>query len=850
LIGRRWRVPVGVVLGVNSALGANRVFALVTVVAIAASTALATSLEMSSRAVQRLADRTAAALAGDAPLEVTAGELGVPERLIEAIAHAPGVASAAGALSATLTVDAARVPVHVLGIDLLAEGAAGELAAHRRGVDVRDPLKVVARGDAVLLSAGLAAQAGVGFDDALAVHGPLGARTLHVEGLLADAGVARAYAGQIAVMDVYALQALLGRAGFVDRIEVVPAPGVSLDALEAELGRVAAGTATVERPGRHFDALGQTVAGLRAAVFMLAGLGSAVAALLSYAALSTAVERRLREFAVLRATGFAARDVAVLILGDALAYAAVGTALGLAAGRVLAGRFVPAMTAIADFFVGSAAIAAEISVSPGTVALAAAVGFASALAGAVGPARAATRRWLADAAPEAPRAAAAPTRLPGPLVLAAALGACALLRGIPPRVRAPAELAIGAALAASLVRPALDFAARRRAGLSRALPGVGHLLGTGLAARPRGTALAVAAISCLVAFVLGALVLSASFGATLAAFVGARYPGGVEVTANAPLEPELGQRIAPAVVATIRAAPGVTDVCERYLAHALFRGEEVALSAYQAEASLRHRVFAPGHEGERDTLAALARGEVAVSETFARRYDVARGDELELPTPSGAVRFRVAGTFPNLAGPMGVVYLDLAAFDAHWPRTGASSLLFFTAGDPAPVIAAVRRATADAAGLFFTDQAALLEQARAFAGNFDALLFGVGSLALCLGGVAIANLLLGIAAARRRELVLLRTAGAAPNQLAALVLADAALLACGSIAIGGVLGALVASPLLEIMADEFGLILDTHFDWARLALLAALVLAAVLASAAYPAALVRRIAALEISSFA
>ncbi|HXZ86672.1 MAG TPA: FtsX-like permease family protein, partial [Myxococcota bacterium] len=328
-----------------------------------------------------------------------------------------------------------------------------------------------------------------------------------------------------------------------------------------------------------------------------------------------------------------------------------------------------------------------------------------------------------------------------------------------------------------------------------------------------------------------------------------RYPEAVDVTANAPFAANQLEVIPAAAVAAIRAAPGVTDLCEHYATQLLFRGEEVDLSAIQTDVAARHRHFELGVPHERETFAALGRGEIAVSEAFARHFDVAPGDALELPTPAGPRRFRVAGTLNGLAGPAGAVYMDLATFDASWKRPGTLHLMLFTAGEPAEVVAAIRRALPGAGSLFFTENRELLAEAREFALRFDALLFGVASLALFLGGVAIASLLLGIVAARQRELVLLRTAGAAPNQLAALVLCDAALIAAGAVAAGLVLGALVAGPLLQILGEDLGLFVDTHFDLPRLGLFLLLVFAAVLASAALPAAVARRTATLEVSSF-
>ncbi|HKC52051.1 MAG TPA: FtsX-like permease family protein [Myxococcota bacterium] len=852
MIGGDWGVPLGALLGLNSALGRNAVFAAVTVLSIAASVALSTSLEMSSRAVQQLADRTAEALAGAAQLEIVAGALGIPERLVAEVRAAPGVAAASPLLTANLQIDAAKLSIHVLGIDLLEEGVGRGLDLRARGAQVPDALKLLARADAVVISELVSTRTGAGFDESLEVRTPIGAHTLHVEGLLADRGVARAFGGQIAVMDLYALQALVGRADSVDRIDVVPAPGADLAALRAELERRVAGAATVRRPGMRKSSLDQTMGALRAAVWMIAAIGSLVACLLSYAAMSTAVERRLHEFAVLRSTGFSAREVARFVAFDSLAFAALGTALGLAAGRALAQLFLPTLSQVSEYFEAGSTRASDVSVSGATVALALGVGVLGALCGALGPARLATRRYVLDAARE-PNAEAGPRggthmRVPWPSLLALALAAAAWAPGMPPRVRLLALLALGTSLAASLVTPALAGIDGARELLGRLVPGVGHLAGTGLAVRKRGTALAVAAITCLVAFVSGGIVLSASFGETLLNALRTRYPEGIDITTTAAFDDGAAPPLLASVVDTIRHIPGVADLSEQVQTTMLVRGEEVLLAAFESRVSLARR---SGYRdrAERAVLAALGRGEVGVSGAFARHFELSAGDEVELATPQGRQRFKIAGELFGMAGPSGILYMDLATFDAHWSRAGADFALLFVAGDPAPVIDAIRKATYSQQSLFFTSNEELLARAATFAARFDGLLFGVAMLALLLGGVAIANLLLGIVAARRREFVLLRTAGAAPNQLAALVLGDAAGIAGFSLLGGACLGFLLSRPMLEIMGEEFGLYVDAHLDLPRLALLFALVAASVFASALYPALLARRATTLEVSSF-
>ncbi len=64
MIGKDWHAPFGVLISLNSNLGPNLPVVFLTILSIALAVALATGLEMSSRAVQAQMERTADALAG------------------------------------------------------------------------------------------------------------------------------------------------------------------------------------------------------------------------------------------------------------------------------------------------------------------------------------------------------------------------------------------------------------------------------------------------------------------------------------------------------------------------------------------------------------------------------------------------------------------------------------------------------------------------------------------------------------------------------------------------------------------------------------------------------------------
>ena len=113
LIGNRSRLPFSIVLSLRSQLLHRRMPTVLTVLALTASVGLASSVEMASRSVDSALHQTVESLVGSAQLEVSAGDQGVPEALIEPIRAVPGVLSAAPTIQRTFRVaegEAADLP--------------------------------------------------------------------------------------------------------------------------------------------------------------------------------------------------------------------------------------------------------------------------------------------------------------------------------------------------------------------------------------------------------------------------------------------------------------------------------------------------------------------------------------------------------------------------------------------------------------------------------------------------------------------------------------------------------------------------------------------------------------------
>lgn len=850
------RLPFPLLLAVRTHLVRHRMLSLLTVGAISMSVALATGLEIASRSVEKELVRTADELAGAAQLEVGAGDLGVPEAVLEAVQAVEGVEVAVPFASTAVRIERPGghgQALQLVGVDLLSDRRVRDYSIRQGNVEIDEPLRLLARADSVLLAASLARELGLETGDPLPVRSGDETRTLHVRGLLGPGGVADAFGGQIALMDVYALQDLFGRRGWLDRIDVVIAPGADPTAVRASLAEAVAGRATVRRSATRDHWIESTLATVRLVVWSLVAVAILVAALLSYGATALFVERRTGELALLRAAGLESGRLERLLYADALLLGSLGAGLGIAIGLGLARSFVGALSSLTTLLDGVRI--EQLHPSAATPLLALGVGLGVAMLGSVGPARAAARRpplevLSASRAPEPPpTSGTCARRWTWLAVLAAGWGAVALLPlPVDPLVQVALLLGLGLVVLFVAARGLLRGAfLRARPVLERGLRGLGRLVGGSLLARPTRTGLTVAAVAGVLAAVTVSGVLSRSVTRTLDDWTAAQYPGGVMVTAGDTLTLRSDELVAPETIRAIRDTPGVEAVFESYTSTILYRGEEVLLAATSMDVMARHG-HVPVIDGDPAAVArAIAEGQVAVSDAFARRFDVGVGDAVSLDTPEGPRTFRVAGVLRDYAGPSGSLNLQVDVYDSLWPRKGARNLVLWTQGPAQPVIDAIRRRVGERQTLFFVHGEALSRYVSRLLGRFAVLLDVVAGLTALLGGFAVLNLLLGAVMERRREFALLRSAGATSGQIAGLVMTDG-LLAGLLGGLGGMaLGLCCAWPMVHrVLPDAYGWTLSFTLDPGHLALLVVGVTLASLLAGLYPSLEALRVVPREI----
>ncbi|MEM1202836.1 MAG: ABC transporter permease, partial [Acidobacteriota bacterium] len=358
------------------------------------------------------------------------------------------------------------------------------------------------------------------------------------------------------------------------------------------------------------------------------------------------------------------------------------------------------------------------------------------------------------------------------------------------------------------VPPAVMMGSRLAAPpMGRAFGVLGAMAARGLAASLSRTGVATGALVIAVATTLGVGVMVDSFRATLVDWLDVTLQADVYVTSARPSSRGSAPALEPEVVGAMKTASGVSFA-------STYRRTEVSspVGPTQLHAlSLDRRGFDAFQleRGDPDDLYRRFRdGDgVMVSEPYAYRHDLRRGDTVTLGADSGSQGFEVLGVFYDYASDRGLVMIDRALYDRHWRDDGVHSLgLFLEPGEDFDARVAELRASVDPSEVAVMPNR---ELRRISLDIFDRTFVITGVLRLLAIGVAfvgVLSALLALQLERARELGVLRATGLTPAQVWGLVTAQTGLL--------GLISGLLSTPLgLALAALLIHVINKRSFGW-------------------------------------
>lgn len=719
---------------------------------------------------------------------------------------------------------------------------------------VDDPLGFLVDPRSIIITDGLAARLGVAKGATLRLRTPAGVEAFTVRGILPPGGVGRAYGGNLILMDVAGAQVVLGRDGLIDQVDVTIRPGASVEDAERAVDAALPPGLEAMRPARRGEQIERYLSSFQTLLAGLSGLALLAAIFVIGSAVATSVAARRAELGLLRCVGAERRQVARLVLAEALVTGAIGAVLGLPLGVVLARLLLRTVTESTELIFSMTVFATRLEVPASALVLGAATGLAAAFLAAWLPAR--------DAIRVSPRAAVAAGGEPtsaarwqprGALVAAIAATAAALW--IEVHLDSPwsgnvAALAADFACVLVFMRVAGGAAALLLAPARETLGFAGRLAVDRLVRIPEQLALAAAVLALGLGLMMTSATLARSFEESILGFIRRQVRADLVVASTATtgwIEAPLDESVAD----RLRAVPGVARVERVRLAEHEYRGVRISLDSLDDTAFGSDRAadfsFAAGEP--QAALAAVRAGTgVLVSRNFARQFGVAPGTTLELATPAGTVAVRVVGVVVDYVSPRGSVILSRAVYQRSWHDRLVNR--FHVTLAPTASVDDVRHAIADRIGAELGLK--VLTQRELYAYHQDAvrrafrLTRALELLPLVVAGLGLAEALLAVSLDRRREFALLRAAGATRAQVARAVIAESA--GVGVLGLGGGLAIGVVLAVIWVrfnFTHQLGWEIDFHFAGSSIPAAAGAALAVAVPAGFLPARRVARLPVVE-----
>lgn len=776
-------------------LRSRPIVALLTVLGVASGVALYGSIQILNRAAIDYFEKSVAALSGKGALSVHAGPGGFREEVLERAAAVPGVAAAVPMVETTvwhMSPGGNREVLHILGVDFLQEGAANHYGG-REGPSLFDPLDFVADPTSVMLSDRFAQSRGLRVGSKLQLRASRGEIELTVKRILASPGLASAYGGMVALMDIDAARLQFGKVGRIDRIDIVPQVGEDLGELSDHLRSSLGPAFEVERPAARTRQKARLIQSFQVMMKFLSLSGLVIGAFLVSNSMSILVTERRRQIGILRALGATQGTIARMFLFESGILGGLGACLGAVGGWALAGgmerRVLNAMSPLEPIQYVS------LPVDPADLMLAAAIGFGGACVGALWPAMRASRLMPIEAMrgnkleeSSQPIDSAHDRLWPaGLLALAVALGGSYAFRhvNLAPIVFAIQAVTIlgGALLAPRAVALALAYG-------GRGLQGQLLLARSNLLRNPKRFSMNVMSMCVGLMLVVVIASVASSFRGTLMNWYDGMSIPDLLVTwegraANPDAEP-FEERL----VERLKGVPGVAGVSGVRATRIAYAGSSPILKAVDEGGLQGLEVLGPNSEERIRQFFHAPKPTVFASELFMKRFGKSVGDTIALSTGKGQAQFRIIGEVVDYASLQGVLYLARAVYREQFGDSllTAVAIRLLPAADASIVRAQINQALGPNSGLTAVSNLEIKsEMAKRIDDTFrytDAIEW----IALLIAALGLMNsTYIGIVE-RKRELGILRAVGMTSLQLTGMLIRETValslLVACFAIALG------------------------------------------------------------------
>ena len=807
----------------------ERIRALVTLLGVALGVAVVLGIRLTNESSMRGFDTAMGAVSGRTALEITGKAGFLPESKIADLhwLRDHGVATPIVEADATLELGENQTEmIRVLGIDALRDPA---LRDYQMSADMAamvaptELLTALGAPESIIITEKMASRHGlkVGSEVKLTIGDR--AQNFVVRGLIANEGPGRVVDGAIAIMDIAAAQLAMSLSGRVDRLDLRLHEGLGTDEAEATIRDRLPEELTVTRPARRSRQVEKMLAAFHFNLSMLSSIALVVGLFLIYNTISVSVITRRREIGMLRTLGVTQRGVLGLFLGEALVLAVPGAMLGtLLAGWLAKAAVGITSTTVSTLYVARAAVVPPLDL--GHLLLALGVAVPLALIAAAIPAREAAAVQPVEAMGGAERTGQAfrirPWQILVPLFLLT-IGALAATRPAVDGLPLWGYVAAGCAVfGIAFATPAVLWltATQGKRLLSKLFGIQGRLAAAEIASSTHRISISVATLAVSLALTLAIAIMVGSFRQTVMTWVNESLGADLYIRPSATKGSAALAPLSISTIETVRTLPEVATVDILRSLDLSYEDSLIKVNGGSFDSVIRNGTvsFKSPTDWRRMLGEAKSKGEVVISESMELRRGLKVGDTVELATQNGLKRFRIAGVNYDYSNDRGTVTMDEGALQTHFGDLPPLGLAVYLkdGSDADKVRDHLLAKLGPQSRLFvFTSDALRGEVLRIFDSTF-AITWALEIIAVLVAIAGIASTMLTLALERRREIALLRIAGAEARQVRGMILIESGLLGVVCQGLGLIVGFLLSLVLIHVINPQsFGWSIQFHMPW-------------------------------------
>jgi len=818
-----------------------------TVLAIALGVAVVLAIDLAGNAATGSFHSSLETLTGNYNLEVTATG-GVPEQIVGQLSTLPLNISISPRMEDFAIVAETRKSVVLFGLDLIGEanlvpGQSGDSSLQNSGSQ-EDVFKNFSADNSIWAGGSL------GWKKDQKVSLIIGDRenTFTVRGVYDDQN-------QPAVlMDIAEAQRAFARTGKVDRILIRTPKRENAEISAKQIAALLPSGIEVRSAGTSTEENRKMLAAFRWNLKLLSYIALIVGAFLIYNTISVSVVRRRAEIGIARALGANRADILLAFTCEAAVLGLVGAAIGIPLGRIMAGGAVKLMgSTVNALYVSSRPGPIELGIS--SVLTAFVVGMGVAVVAAFAPAQEASQIPPIEAMARGRKEFLVRVHKTRDLLIGLFLAAASWLAAKAAPVNGKPLFGYVAALliivAGTLAIPAAVSSVMRISGAALRKSGVAALLASrSLVGSLRRTSVLVGALATAVAMMVSVGIMVGSFRTTVIQWMEGEVPADFYLRPAGNPSLEKHPTISPELADKLAALPGVeaVDRLRAYMANYEGIPTTVAAADFHGSHKRGRSDFFSGRTGEEVFQELRGGNSVIVSEPFTYKHNVKVGDTISLRLGTSLASFRIADVYYDYGSERGFILMDRSAIKKYLPDDAPSNLAVYAANgaDLRQVHEQIERATAGYRVLIFSNADLRREAVKIFDKTF-AITYALEAVAVLVAVMGVAGALLALVIDRKRELGLLRFAGATSAQIRRMILAEAALLGLFANAAGLLLGFALSLVLVFVINKQsFGWTIRFHWPVAILSAAISLIFAATVLAGFYPARVAVRLNPIEV----